>query len=133
MTTEPSILLVEDDPNLACLTQIALKRIGCQVVHAADGEEAIAILRERTFDLVCLDLMLPRTFGLEVCEFLRAQPVGATTPVLITTSRSLPLDVAQAVEAGANDFLAKPFHFKQLEGRVRALLAPAQWAAGMAT
>jgi DNA-binding response OmpR family regulator len=133
MTTEPSILLVEDDPNLASLTQIALKRIGCQVVHAADGEEAIAILRQRTFDLVCLDLMLPRTFGLEVCEFLRAQPGGATTPVLITTSRSLPLDVAQAIEAGASDFLAKPFHFKQLEGRVLALLGPTKHVVGMAT
>ena len=126
MSTAPSILLVEDDPNLACMERIALERMGCQVVHAFDGEEAIALLGQRTFDLVCLDLMLPRTFGLEVCEFLRAQPVGATTPVLITTSRSLPLDVAQAIEAGASDFLAKPFHLHQLEDRVRALLRPTE-------
>ena len=126
MSTVPSILLVEDDPHLAYLERLALQRMGCRVTHAFDGEEAIALLREHQFDLVCLDLMLPRTFGLEVCEFLRAQPRGAMTPVLVTTSRTLPLDVAQAIEAGASDFLTKPFHLKQLEERVRALLKPVE-------
>jgi DNA-binding response OmpR family regulator len=126
MSVEPSILLVEDDPNLAYLEKLTLERIGCQVVQASDGEEAIGLLKERRFDLVCLDLMLPRTFGLEVCEFLRAQPEGASTPVLITTSRTLPLDVAQAIEAGASSFLTKPFHLRHFEERVRSLLEPAE-------
>lgn len=124
MPSEPRILLVEDDPDLASAERLTLERMGCRVDHAVDGAQAIALLRDTRFDLVCLDLMLPHTFGLEVCEFVRRQPSASATPVLVTSSRALPLDLALAIEAGSNGFLTKPFELREFQKHVRALLTP---------
>jgi two-component system response regulator MprA len=115
-----AILVVDDDTRL----QDALRRVlvsnGFEVEVAADGEEALALLRSRLFDVLVLDVMMPGTDGLEVCARLRAE--GDALPVLMLTARDAVRDRVAGLEAGADDYLVKPFANEELVARVRALL-----------
>ncbi|YAL84698.1 response regulator transcription factor [Dermacoccaceae bacterium W4C1] len=121
------VLLAEDDPAISEPLARALRREGYEVDVCPDGEQALTVGRENP-DLLILDLGLPIVDGLEVCRRLRAQ--GRTLPVLILTARAEEVDTVVGLDAGADDYVTKPFRLAELLARVRALLrrSPAEQA-----
>jgi two-component system alkaline phosphatase synthesis response regulator PhoP len=117
---EPRILLVEDDPGLRLTLTHRLDSEGYRVETAADGEDGLAQATEGGFDLVILDVMLPRKSGFDVCRDLRQRGVG--TPVLMLTARHQVVDRVVGLKLGADDYLAKPFEMAELLARVEARL-----------
>lgn len=114
------ILLVEDTADLAEAVVTQLTRAGHAITLAADGEEASDLLRGDRFDLVILDLTLPRKDGATILREIRAR--RDRTPVLVTTARSAIDDRISLLDLGADDYLVKPFDLRELEARMRALL-----------
>ena len=119
------VLVVEDDPHLAAGVMENLRAEGYEVSLAPDGEQALAWLAAHSCALVILDVMLPGADGLTVCRTLRAR--GKTTPVLFLTARGDPADRVRGLEAGGDDYLAKPFHLQEFLLRVRAILRRWDW------
>jgi two-component system, OmpR family, alkaline phosphatase synthesis response regulator PhoP len=117
---EPRILLVEDDPGLRLTLTHRLDNEGYKVETAADGEDGLAQATDGGFDLVILDIMLPRKSGFDVCRDLRQRGVG--TPVLMLTARHQVVDRVVGLKLGADDYLAKPFEMAELLARVEARL-----------
>lgn len=118
----PLILAVDDEPaNLALLRKL-LDHQGYDVVEAVDGHSALAAISEHKPDLICLDVLMPGLDGIEVCQRLRHLPEHAATPILLLTALNRPEDKARGLEAGANDFLSKPFDQSELAARLRSLL-----------
>ena len=118
--TLPSILVAEDDPAIAGALQRALTHEGYTVRNAADGAEALEMLASRPADLVILDVAMPYVDGLEACRRLRQ--AGNRTPVLMLTARHTIGDRVEGLDAGADDYLVKPFSLDELLARIRALL-----------
>ena len=116
----PRILLVDDEQPIQTLLSFPLQRDGYEVVHAADGREALARFSEQVFDLVVLDVMLPRMDGLEVCRRLRAK--GETVPIIMLTAKSEEIDKVLGLELGADDYITKPFSMREFRSRVKAAL-----------
>lgn len=114
------VLLVEDDSGLGSGLQVALKPEGYTVDWLTDGVQALQALETDHFDLVVLDLGLPRLDGLSVLRQVRAQ--GKNTPVLILTARDAVQDRIDGLDSGADDYLIKPFDMTELKARIRALL-----------
>ena len=115
------VLLVEDEPNIAQFIRRGLIYKGYEVDVVSTGEEALDVARERPADLVILDLMLPGMDGIEVCRRLRA---AGDVPIIVVTARDKVSDKVEGLEAGANDYVTKPFAFDELLARVRAALRP---------
>lgn len=113
------ILLVEDDPAIADPLRYQLERNGYRVVAAADGREALELARQAAPDLVLLDLMLPGLDGMDVCRELRRE---SNVPVLMMTARGEEADRVLGLELGADDYIVKPFSFRELLARIRANL-----------
>jgi two-component system response regulator MtrA len=124
------ILLVEDDPSIREVTAIGLGAAGFAVTTAADGVEGIERFRADPFDLVLLDVMLPRLDGYEVCRQIRRT---STVPVVMLTARADTMDVVIGLEAGADDYVRKPFEVPELIARIRAALRRAAGAIGDTT
>ncbi|MFY2562100.1 response regulator transcription factor [Corallococcus terminator] len=119
--TQPTILLVEDDPNLRLALRDSLEHQGGYAVEeAATVREAREHLARRTFQLLLLDVMLPDGDGYTLCRTLREE--GVTSPVLMLTARTLEDDVVRGFEAGAQDYLGKPYRLRELLARVGALV-----------
>jgi DNA-binding response OmpR family regulator len=116
----PSLLIVEDDANLRLGLCDNLRDEGYEVVVAASAREAEPLLRERSFDLLLLDVMLPGEDGYAFCRRLRAS--GVRTLVMMLTARSLEDDIVRGFEAGAQDYLTKPYRLRELLARVGALV-----------
>ncbi|HUI77186.1 MAG TPA: response regulator transcription factor [Bryobacteraceae bacterium] len=114
------ILLVEDDSRVAHPIAKGLREQAYAVDLAADGEAAVYLATENDYDLVILDIMLPVKSGHAVCRELRAG--GARTPILMLTARGTVDDRVEGLDSGADDYLTKPFDFKELLARIRALL-----------
>lgn len=114
------ILVVDDDPKMLSLMRRGLAFAGYTVDQAADGEEALVLARDNPPDLVVLDVMLPKLDGIEVCRRLRA--ADRTLPILMLTARDRVPDRIAGLDAGADDYLVKPFAFDELLARIRALL-----------
>jgi DNA-binding response OmpR family regulator len=115
----PRILLVEDDPTIRQMTRLALERDGFAVDTAHDSDSGLAAFRAASPDLVLLDVMLPGVGGVSVCRSIREQSV---VPVVMLTARSDPIDVVVGLEAGADDYVTKPFEPAVLSARLRAVL-----------
>jgi DNA-binding response OmpR family regulator len=113
------ILLVEDTQKLAETVIAELAQANFQVIHAADGQTALQLCAEQTFDLVILDWMLPDIDGLDVLRQMRQQ---SATPILMLTARADEIDRVVGLEVGADDYLTKPFNMRELIARVRAML-----------
>lgn len=114
------ILVVEDEQRVAQFIQKGLKEEGHAVDCAYDGEEGGFLAEVNEYDLIILDLMLPKKNGLTVCSEIRER--GVSTPVLMLTARDAVQDKVRGLDAGADDYLTKPFVFDELLARVRALL-----------
>ncbi len=116
------ILIVEDEKDLVDLMQFNLREAGYGTVAVQDGEQALALVRNRTPDLVLLDLMLPGVPGTEVCRQLKSSPRTRHVPVIMVTARGEEVDRVVGFELGADDFVTKPFSVRELVLRVRAVL-----------
>ena len=114
------VLVVEDEPRLAANIVAGLREAGFAVDHAADGIEGLAYAEQNLFDLILLDLMLPGRDGKSVLRAIRAQ--GIHSPVLILTAQEGKTSIIELLNAGADDYLAKPFDLGELIARVKALI-----------
>lgn len=117
------ILIVDDDPNIRSLANLALSQDGHLVSEASSGKEALAAIESRIPDLVLLDLMMPAQGGLEVLKILRSKPSTAALPVVVLTGMDDEITTRTGFEFGATDYLTKPFSIPQLAARIRACLA----------
>ena len=113
------ILLVEDDPSIRELTTIGLRAAGYEVVEAADGRQALERFASERPDAVVLDIMLPVLDGLAVCRTIRLESV---VPIIMLTARTDAFDVVAGLEAGADDYVRKPFELPELVARLRVAL-----------
>ena len=114
------VLVVDDEPSVRSALQRALTLERYEVLLAEDGQHALDILAEGVVDAIVLDVMMPRIDGIEVCRRLRA--AGDRTPVLMLTARDAIDDRVDGLDAGADDYLVKPFALRELNARLRALL-----------
>jgi len=116
------ILIIEDEEKLAKAIKIGLEKSGYAADYVTDGEmgERRVLMSHGDYDLIILDLMLPKKDGFEICKAIREQNI--VTPILVLTARPSIDDKTTALDCGADDYLVKPFDFKELLARVRALL-----------
>ena len=117
--SEPTILVVDDEPSIGEVVSIYLQRAGYQVTVARDGQAALEALERHPPDLVVLDLMLPKIDGLEIARRLRAQ---GDTPIIMLTAKREESDRITGLEMGADDYVVKPFSPQELVSRVKAVL-----------
>ncbi|MDA0691709.1 MAG: response regulator transcription factor [Nitrospinae bacterium] len=125
MAQPKKILVVEDESHLAKGLKFNLEREGYVVVVAGDGEAALELMKGQTFDLMVLDLMLPKMGGIEVARKIRE--TNTRFPILMLSAKSTEEDKAAGLEAGADDYLAKPFHLPELLLRVKGILRRWEW------
>jgi DNA-binding response OmpR family regulator len=116
------VLVVEDEPHIRELVSLHLRLEGLTVVEAAAGDEAVRLSESEPFDLVVLDLMLPKVDGMTVCRSIRRQGENHDVPILMLTARREESDKVLGLESGADDYLTKPFGVREFVARVRALL-----------
>lgn len=119
MANPVTVLIVDDEKAFAEGLQANLEREGYDVVVAHDGEEALRLFAQAPVDLVLLDLMLPGIGGMDVCKRLRAE---STVPIIMLTARDDNIDKILGLEVGADDYLTKPFNFRELLARMRAIM-----------
>jgi DNA-binding response OmpR family regulator len=117
----PLVLLIEDNHDIAEMVGDHLERTGYEVDYAADGITGLHLAVSEEFDAIVLDLMLPGMDGLELCRKLRTE-AGKATPVLMLTARDTLEDKVAGLDAGADDYLVKPFELAELDARLRAIL-----------
>ena len=125
----PTILVVDDDKQIARLIRSYLEQAGFQVIVAYDGETALHALRRERPDLVVLDLMLPDRDGWDVTRIVRGDPTLAATPIIMVTARVEDTDRIVGLELGADDYVTKPFNPREIVARVRAVLRRTSGAA----
>jgi DNA-binding response OmpR family regulator len=126
-TSTPRILLVDDEHSVQKLLAYPLRKEGYEVVSALDGREALDRLRDGAFDLVVLDLMLPKVDGFEVCRQLRA---NSAVPIIMLTAKAEEIDKVLGLELGADDYITKPFSVREFSSRVKAVLRRAALVRG---
>ena len=119
---KPRILIVEDETAVVTLLRYNLEHEGFEVDAVSDGEEALVAVEENPPDLVLLDWMLPQLSGIEVCRQLRRRPGTKQLPIIMLTARGEEADTVRGLDAGADDYVPKPFSPAELTARVHALL-----------
>jgi DNA-binding response OmpR family regulator len=122
MNLRPLVLVADDDPDILALVRFRLERDGYEVLSAPDGETALDLALARPPDLALLDVMMPRLDGYEVTRRLRAHGPTTTIPIILLTARVQEPDVERGFEAGADDYVTKPFSPQALGERVQAAL-----------
>ncbi|MGF1610559.1 MAG: phosphate regulon transcriptional regulator PhoB [Kiloniellales bacterium] len=123
---KPLVLIVEDEPALVTLLRYNLEREGLRVSEASDGEEALVLIEEETPDIILLDWMLPLMSGIEVCRRIRRLPATRDVPIIMLTAKGEEGDKVRGLDAGADDYVTKPFSPAELIARMRAVLRRAQ-------
>ena len=113
-----SVLIVEDDQDIAGLLQVHLSELNLQVEHAADGESALLMLRQQSFNIVLLDIMLPGIDGLTLCREIKTK--SPEVSVVLLTSKSSEMDRIIGLEMGADDYICKPFSHREFQARIKA-------------
>src|SRR4029077_7013635 len=113
------ILLVDDEQSIQTLLSYPLRKDGYQVTSAEDGQEALQRFAEARFDLVILDLMLPKLDGVEVCRQLRSR---SQVPIIMLTAKGSETDKVAGLEVGADDYITKPFSMREFRSRIKAAL-----------
>ena len=129
-SSQPSLLVVEDERDLLEVLRFSLSREGFSVTTATNGEDAIRLVREKRPDLVVLDLMLPTIDGLSVCRALRSHKQTRDLPVVMLTAKGEESDIVKGLEAGADDYVTKPFNPKVLLARINAVLRRSEASGG---
>ena len=124
--TKPLVLIVEDEAPLVALLRYNLEKEGFEVAETADGEEALLLISERPPDIVLLDWMLPLVSGIEVCRRIRRSRQTRSLPVVMLTARGEEADRVRGLDAGADDYISKPFGVRELAARLRAVMRRAQ-------
>jgi two-component system response regulator RegX3 len=125
MTKRPSseprikILVVEDEESFVDALTVGLEREGFEVATATDGHQGLALFKEGNFDVVLLDLMLPKKSGLDVCRDIR---LTSNVPIIIVSAKSEEVDMVLMLELGADDYVTKPYRLRELVARIRAVL-----------
>jgi DNA-binding response OmpR family regulator len=119
---KPLILIADDDPDILALVSFRLERAGYEVVQARNGEEAVQVALARRPDLAVLDVMMPRVDGYEATRRLRQHEETSRMPIILLTARVQEEDVARGFDAGADDYVKKPFSPQELGSRVQAVL-----------
>jgi DNA-binding response OmpR family regulator len=119
----PRILLVDDEQSVQKLLSYPLRKEGYEVVPALDGQQALDRVRHQSFDLVVLDVMLPKLDGFEVCRQLRAR---TGVPIIMLTAKAEEFDKVLGLELGADDYITKPFSMREFRSRVKAVLRRAE-------
>jgi DNA-binding response OmpR family regulator len=114
------ILIVEDEPDIVLALQEDLRRQGHDTAAATDGEQAVRMGKQGTWDLILLDVMLPKMDGFDVCTELRRS--GVSTPIIMLTARAQEAEKELGLDAGADDYVTKPFSLRELRARIRAQL-----------
>lgn len=122
----PRVVIADDDPDIRRLVEMTVTNAGCDVTVASDGEEALERVRDSRPDLVILDVLMPRMDGWEVARALKSDPATREVPVMFLTSRGQEHDVLEGFDSGAVDYMVKPFSPRELQVRVRAVLAKRQ-------
>ena len=118
------VLVADDDPDILELVRFKLEQAGHEVTTVGDGDAALAAVRaDGPFALILLDVTMPRRTGIEVCEALRGDPATRSVPILLLTAKAQEADVEGGFEAGADDYIIKPFSPRELSSRVSAALA----------
>ncbi|WP_198265326.1 response regulator transcription factor [sulfur-oxidizing endosymbiont of Gigantopelta aegis] len=120
-----TVLIVEDDPDIANLIKLQLLDLDCEVEISHDGLEALQLFKAGQYALVILDIMLPSMDGLDICKAIRA--TNSPVPIMMLTSKSTELDRVLGLELGADDYLTKPFSVLELVARVKALFRRASF------
>ena len=118
----PVLLVADDDEDILALVQLRLSRSGFEVIVARDGQEALQLAQDRHPDLAVLDWMMPKATGLEVLRAIRADSAMADIPVVLLTARASENDIQEGLDAGAVDYIAKPFSPQELAARVHDIL-----------
>jgi DNA-binding response OmpR family regulator len=118
----PLVLVADDDADILRLVTLGLERSGYEVMAAGDGEQALNAALERPPDLALLDVMMPKLDGYQVTERLRRNESTKDMPVILLTARVQDADVTRGMEAGADDYVSKPFSTRELRDRVQAAL-----------
>lgn len=116
-----NILVVDDDPEIIDLLRLDLELMGFNVDSASDGMNALKKAEAKPYDLIVLDVMMPKMDGFEVCKRIRANRISASVPVILLTAKGTIEDKIRGFNAGADDYLVKPFEFQELMVRMRAL------------
>lgn len=116
----PHLLIIEDNVDIARLVGFHARALGCDADVVGDGQQATHLFKQRDYDLIILDLMLPGLDGLDVCRWVRAQ--STYVPVLMLTAKSSEIDRVLGLEVGADDYLTKPFSIPELRARIKAQL-----------
>lgn len=125
-TTEPKkIVIVEDEPDTAEMFAEMMRLSGHHVLKSYGGTPAIALISHELPDVVVLDVMMPDLSGLEVLRFIRRDPRLEQIPVIVVSAKSLPSDIKDGLDAGANAYLTKPVAFQDLNSAVRQVLEAA--------
>ena len=118
----PVVLVADDDDDIRDLVAFRLDRAGYEVLRAGDGQQALDLAKEHVPDLAVLDVMMPKLTGYDVTRELRANAATSRIPVILLTARVQEADVARGFEAGADDYVKKPFSPQELKARVQAVL-----------
>jgi DNA-binding response OmpR family regulator len=124
MSLQARILIAEDEAPLRSLVRMSLEAIGHYVTAVSDGEEALKAFAAEPFDLVILDIMMPRIDGFDACREIRMR---SDVPIIMLTALGGTDDMVKGFEMGADDYIAKPFSFKEVQARIHAILRRNQW------
>jgi len=116
------VLLAEDEPDIQFITRLALEDAGCSVVAVADGQAAVDVAQSEAFDVVLLDVMMPRVDGFTACARLKADARTRLLPVIFLTAKSQEIEVQHGLAIGARGYIVKPFDVFKLAQKIREIL-----------